>query len=246
MRQVQERCDRLKAQGGHQLAFLDGDTAICADSFDAALHAAGWLTHWEVSHVKFLIARLRLSSGRPGHVGESPKCLLPHPSAWSSCWSERTLRVLLMNCCLALYYIVGPRGVVRLPPSSGSEAEGPDSHGFCLLNNISIGAAYALNVHRDKVRRTAIVDFGQVISCNLCNLANRLSAPFRRSSRQRHRGDDSLVATVRGVRYGDLTEGAALSALPLGPLNRCLLCAGLQHGVLRAGARAALQAVVRR
>jgi acetoin utilization deacetylase AcuC-like enzyme len=47
----------------------------------------------------------------------------------------------------------GPRGVVPGPEG------GPDSHGFCLLNNVSIGAAYALNVHRDKIKRVAIVDF---------------------------------------------------------------------------------------
>eukprot|EP00602_Paraphysomonas_sp_CaronLab_P002589 CAMPEP_0185019948 /NCGR_PEP_ID=MMETSP1103-20130426/2532_1 /TAXON_ID=36769 /ORGANISM="Paraphysomonas bandaiensis, Strain Caron Lab Isolate" /LENGTH=895 /DNA_ID=CAMNT_0027550535 /DNA_START=54 /DNA_END=2741 /DNA_ORIENTATION=- len=47
----------------------------------------------------------------------------------------------------------GPTGLVK------GEAGGPDSHGFCLLNNISIGAAYAMNVHRDIVKRVAIVDF---------------------------------------------------------------------------------------
>ncbi len=36
----------------------------------------------------------------------------------------------------------GPRGVV------GSVNEPVGSHGFCLLNNLAIGAAYALNVHR--------------------------------------------------------------------------------------------------
>ena len=47
----------------------------------------------------------------------------------------------------------GPRGLVK-----GKDG-GPDSHGFCFLNNISIGAAYALNVHREHVKRVAIVDF---------------------------------------------------------------------------------------
>ena len=45
----------------------------------------------------------------------------------------------------------GPKGLVK------GQDGGPDSHGFCLLNNVSIGAAYALNVHRDIVRRVAIV-----------------------------------------------------------------------------------------
>lgn len=39
----------------------------------------------------------------------------------------------------------GPSGVV--PGPNGSS----ESHGFCLLNNVSIGAAYAMNVFRKKV-----------------------------------------------------------------------------------------------
>jgi acetoin utilization deacetylase AcuC-like enzyme len=33
------------------------------------------------------------------------------------------------------------------------------SRGFCLLNNVAIGAAYALNVHRHSISRVAIIDF---------------------------------------------------------------------------------------
>jgi acetoin utilization deacetylase AcuC-like enzyme len=33
------------------------------------------------------------------------------------------------------------------------------SQGFCLLNNVAIGAAYALNVHRHSIGRVAIIDF---------------------------------------------------------------------------------------
>ena len=47
----------------------------------------------------------------------------------------------------------GPLGLVKGEPG------GPDSHGFCLLNNISIGASYAMTVHRDVVKKVAIVDF---------------------------------------------------------------------------------------
>jgi acetoin utilization deacetylase AcuC-like enzyme len=49
----------------------------------------------------------------------------------------------------------GPRGVVK----SGGGGGGGDSHGFCIFNNVSVGAAYALSRHRDQVRRVAIVDF---------------------------------------------------------------------------------------
>jgi acetoin utilization deacetylase AcuC-like enzyme len=49
----------------------------------------------------------------------------------------------------------GPCGLM-----SGPEAgAGAESHGFCLLNNISIGAAYALNVHRSVIKKVAIIDF---------------------------------------------------------------------------------------
>lgn len=41
-------------------------------------------------------------------------------------------------------------------PDAGAGAE---SHGFCLLNNVSIGAAYAMNVYRDTIKKVAIVDF---------------------------------------------------------------------------------------
>ncbi|CAM9716570.1 unnamed protein product [Choristocarpus tenellus] len=47
----------------------------------------------------------------------------------------------------------GPRGVV----TCGNDAAG--SHGFCLLNNVAIGAAYARHVHRaGGVDKVAIVD----------------------------------------------------------------------------------------
>mmetsp|Transcript_4408 Transcript_4408/g.12711 ORF Transcript_4408/g.12711 Transcript_4408/m.12711 type:complete len:900 (-) Transcript_4408:172-2871(-) len=48
----------------------------------------------------------------------------------------------------------GPAGVVTC------ENDPHGSHGFCLLNNIAIGAAYAVNVYRHRgVRRVAILDF---------------------------------------------------------------------------------------
>lgn len=48
----------------------------------------------------------------------------------------------------------GPRGVVP----SANDPNG--SHGFCLVNNVAAGAAYAMNVHRRAgVKRVAILDF---------------------------------------------------------------------------------------
>jgi len=49
----------------------------------------------------------------------------------------------------------GPRGIVRC----ANDPEG-GSHGFCLLNNVAIGAAYARSMYRNEgIRKIAIVDF---------------------------------------------------------------------------------------
>ena len=48
----------------------------------------------------------------------------------------------------------GPRGIVRC----ANDPEG--SHGFCLLNNVAIGAAYARSMYRNEgIRKVAIIDF---------------------------------------------------------------------------------------
>ena len=51
----------------------------------------------------------------------------------------------------------GPKGVVRTKDGAS------DSHGFCILNNVSIGASYAMNRYRETVERVAIVDFGKLL-----------------------------------------------------------------------------------
>lgn len=49
----------------------------------------------------------------------------------------------------------GPRGIVRC----ANDPEG-GSHGFCLLNNVCIGAAYARSMYRNEgIRKIAIIDF---------------------------------------------------------------------------------------
>mmetsp|Transcript_16005 Transcript_16005/g.24363 ORF Transcript_16005/g.24363 Transcript_16005/m.24363 type:complete len:1069 (+) Transcript_16005:197-3403(+) len=48
----------------------------------------------------------------------------------------------------------GPRGIVKCD----NDTEG--SHGFCLLNNVAIGAAYARSMYRHEgIRKVAIIDF---------------------------------------------------------------------------------------
>jgi hypothetical protein len=48
----------------------------------------------------------------------------------------------------------GPRGAC----GNGSSF----SHGFCIFNNVAAAAGYAMNRYRDRVRRVAIVDFGEL------------------------------------------------------------------------------------
>ena len=48
----------------------------------------------------------------------------------------------------------GPREIVRCP----NDPEG--SHGFCLLNNVAIGAAYTRSMYRnERLKKVAIIDF---------------------------------------------------------------------------------------
>jgi len=96
---------------------LDGDTAVSAGSWAAALAAAGAVTR-AVDAVVAGAAKNAFAAVRPpGHHA-------------------------------------GPFG-----PVTPGEPPGSGSHGFCLLNNVAIGAAYALAVHRGALRRVAIVDF---------------------------------------------------------------------------------------
>ena len=96
---------------------LDGDTAVCDESWAAALAAAG-----------------------------------------AAC--EAVDRVLAGDCRNA-FCAVRPPGhhAGPLGPVSANEPPGQGSHGFCLLNNVAIAAAYARCCHRNAVQRVAIIDF---------------------------------------------------------------------------------------
>eukprot|EP01023_Acetabularia_acetabulum_P012426 TRINITY_DN15823_c0_g3_i1.p1 TRINITY_DN15823_c0_g3~~TRINITY_DN15823_c0_g3_i1.p1 ORF type:complete len:771 (-),score=136.14 TRINITY_DN15823_c0_g3_i1:445-2460(-) len=57
----------------------------------------------------------------------------------------------------------GPGGKVRLTELidvGGEEQEeaGGSSHGFCIFNNVAVGAAYAMNVYREFIKRVVILD----------------------------------------------------------------------------------------
>ena len=103
----------------NSLGFLDGDTAVSARTFEAAMRAAGSV----IEGVD------RVMSRRNRNVF----CAVRPPG-----------------------HHAGPRGVV----TSENDGEGDGSHGFCLLNNVGIAAAYARHMYRDRgVERICIVDF---------------------------------------------------------------------------------------
>eukprot|EP01034_Spumella_vulgaris_P022232 gene22231-28346_t len=119
VRQVQARCEAISSsdpEADSGMAFLDGDTSISKDTFNAALAAAGAVCEAVDVVVAGEVRNAFCPIRPPGHHA-------------------------------------GPRGLVK------GLAGGPDSHGFCILNNISIGAAYAMNRYRDSVKKVAIVDF---------------------------------------------------------------------------------------
>ena len=96
---------------------LDGDTAVAAGSWKAALAAAGAVTRGVDAVLRGDARNVFCAVRPPGHHA-------------------------------------GPFG-----PVTEGEPPGSGSHGFCLLSNVAIGAAYALAVHRSVVRRVAIIDF---------------------------------------------------------------------------------------
>ncbi|CAG9462216.1 unnamed protein product [Pedinophyceae sp. YPF-701] len=116
IKHIQEVCARITdhpAAVGH----LDGDTAVSHKTFQAALHAAGAVTHAVDKVMNGEVKNAFCAVRPPGHHA-------------------------------------GPTGVV----TGAKDPTG--SHGFCLLNNVAIGAAYALHVYRHQgIKRVAVLDF---------------------------------------------------------------------------------------
>ena len=140
----------------HAVGSLDGDTAVAAASYAAALSAAGAVID-AIDRVVGGSARNAFCAVRPpGHHA-------------------------------------GPFG-----PVSPTEPPGSGSHGFCLLNNVAIGAAYALCVHRARLRRVAIVDFD--------GARRRVLLFSRESTAVRLTRGSSLVASLSAVHHGNGTE----------------------------------------
>ena len=120
LKKVQRICDKLPdiRMVPRAIGTIDGDTAVCSQSFNAALSAAG----------ATIEAVERIVSGETNKVF----CAVRPPGHHS-----------------------GPLGPVGTP----GDPIGTGSHGFCLINNVAVAAAYARCVHRKKLRRIALVDF---------------------------------------------------------------------------------------
>jgi len=142
-----------------------GDTRLCKESWDAALHACGC-----VLHAVNLVC-----------TGSAPNvfCAVRPPG-----------------------HHVGPNG------ACGHEDLRDDprlSQGFCLLNNIAVGAAYAMCVWRTQVRKVAIVDFdvhhGNGTEAIVRRLGTQLEEHLvnaKGGQRKRRRGGiDDFVPAVR-------------------------------------------------
>jgi acetoin utilization deacetylase AcuC-like enzyme len=120
----------------------------------------------------------------------------------------------------------GPRGIVKC----ANDLEG--SHGFCLLNNVAIGAAYARSMYRhDGIRKVAIIDFDvhhgngteEIIRQLVPDVETTiLRTPFADGhfQQQRYRPwldesdvNDVFFASTHGYGPRTLDDGSKLSAL---------------------------------
>ena len=119
----------------------------------------------------------------------------------------------------------GPSGKVDIPGQPGS-----GSHGFCLLANAAIGAAYALDVHRRTVKRVAIIDFdvhhgNGTEACIKAAMPHTLEAAFSTPFSEGRQAfpvwkpwlgdadaDSIFFATVQG--YGEVMPGTGHTFYP--------------------------------
>lgn len=95
---------------------------------------------------------------------------------------------------------LGPGGACNTTEDLEDDPEG--SQGFCLLNNVAVGAAYARCVYRHIIRRVAIVDFD-------VHHGNGTEAIVRRVKWKQHSSPITREFLVRGVRGKIVAETPA-------------------------------------
>jgi hypothetical protein len=151
IQRVEKVCSKLpdEVEAEEHLGSLDGDTSISKGTYLAALSAAGAVCE-AVDRVINGKAKNAFCPVRP-----------PGPSTFTvlSDHSPANFRVIVLHFCIGHH--AGPRGAVAAD-------NGSMSHGFCIFNNVSVGAAYALNRYRDIIKRVAIVDFGKDLQSTKC------------------------------------------------------------------------------
>lgn len=140
---VRETCAASPEDGGTRN--IDSDTAVSRGSFRAALKAAGAVC----AAVDDVVAG-RVCTAAHGSVGlldflfnmpQKYDLITPKKSAFSP--TAACMQARRAFCAVRPPgHHSGPYGMVPGRPGMAG------SHGFCLLNNIAIGAAYALSTHR--------------------------------------------------------------------------------------------------
>ena len=126
----------------------------------------------------------------------------------------------------------GPSGAVEFPDPThvGLTKPGSGSHGFCLISNVAVAAAYALACRRREVGRVAIVDFDVhhgngteacVRAVNPGKISSAVVSPFGRGVqcfpvwkpwRGENDGERILFASVQG--FGEVVPGTGQAFYP--------------------------------
>ncbi|QDZ21400.1 putative histone deacetylase [Chloropicon primus] len=131
IKHVKDVCEGLSEDGNDVdgIGSLDGDTQISRFTFDAAFVAAG---------ASIMAVDKLMEDSSKGSGVSKVFCAVRPPG-----------------------HHAGPTGAVSggstdptIPAMGGSH-----SHGFCLLNNLAVAAAYAMNIYRKKIKKVALVDF---------------------------------------------------------------------------------------
>uniref|UniRef100_A0A6S8IVI8 Histone deacetylase domain-containing protein n=1 Tax=Dunaliella tertiolecta TaxID=3047 RepID=A0A6S8IVI8_DUNTE len=120
----------------------------------------------EWSYVRGLLATCSALPNDPTKIGRlDPDTTVSHLSGLAALKAAGAVCTavdrILAGQARSVFCPVRPPGHHAGPTGSVPSANDPaGSHGFCLLSNVAIGAAYALNVHRHQgIGRVAILDF---------------------------------------------------------------------------------------
>lgn len=132
-------CEQIESKT--QIKSLDGDTNISKLSYTAATYAAG-----SVCQAIDLLIQQNITSEEEDNDEIGSK-------------RQRSETTVQQQKLKNIFCVVRPPG--HHAGSCGAVSNEPDSgsYGFCLINNIAIGAAYARQVHRSLIKRVAIIDF---------------------------------------------------------------------------------------